>query len=143
MKPARTRPSPSQVSVGSPSGNLLVTRMNTSGMALPRCSRCSTQRPARCESRGVTSCPNVVLHAWLEAELLTNLEGLPTHQGPRRNRQLGGMGALAGGLNVKPTLCAKLPPLRLLLVMDNPQGTHHRNLRRVVVRTRRYAAVPR
>ena len=40
--------------------------------------------------RGVTSCPNVVLHAWLEAELLTILEALP--------------------------------PLRLLLVMDNLKG---------------------
>jgi len=27
--------------------------------------------------KGVTSCPNVVLHAWLEAELLAILEALP------------------------------------------------------------------
>ena len=27
--------------------------------------------------KGVTSCPNVVLHAWLEAELLTIVESLP------------------------------------------------------------------
>jgi hypothetical protein len=91
--------------------------------------------------KGVTSCPNVVLHAWLEAVLLTILEALPPAQVLDEADNRAAWERWQAGLTVKPTLCDKLPPLRLLLIMDKPQGTHHRELRRVVVRTWRDAAV--
>jgi len=72
--------------------------------------------------KGVTSSPNVVLHAWLEAELLALLDALPPtkHLADDENRVA--WEGWQAGLTVKPTLCEDLPPLRLLLVMDNLAG---------------------
>jgi hypothetical protein len=63
--------------------------------------------------KGVTSRPNVVLHAWLEAELLTILEALPPAKvlDEAQNRM--------AWERWQAELCDKLPPLRLLLVIDN------------------------
>jgi len=73
--------------------------------------------------KGVTSCPNVILHAWLEAELLAILDALPT---PivllPEDENRAAWERWQAGLTVKPTLCDELPPLRMLLVMDNLAG---------------------
>jgi hypothetical protein len=72
--------------------------------------------------KGVTTCPNVVLHAWLETELLAILETLPPVKMLDETDNWAAWVHWQAGLTVKPTLCEKLPPLRLLLVMDNLAG---------------------
>ena len=73
--------------------------------------------------QGVTSSPNAVLHPWLKRELSAIVAQLP----PRvelaslaENRQQ--WESWRVGLSVKATLSAELPPLRMLLVMDNLAG---------------------
>jgi len=84
-------------------------------------------RPATGEVRvkGVTRCPNVVLHAWLKSEVDALVATLPERV------PLSDSGAARvqwtrwqEGLRVKITLPAVLPPLRLLLVWDNLTGHH-------------------
>jgi len=72
--------------------------------------------------KGVTSSPNVVLHAWLEAELLAILESLPPATILPQEDNRAAWERWQVGLTVKPTLCEILPPLRLVLVMDNLAG---------------------
>jgi hypothetical protein len=72
--------------------------------------------------KGVTCCPNVVLHAWLEAELLAILDSLPPGRILPEEDNRAAWERWQAGLSIKPTLCEKLPPLRLLLVMDNLAG---------------------
>jgi hypothetical protein len=72
--------------------------------------------------KGVTSCPNVVLHAWLEAELLAGLEALPPAQMLDEADHWAAWERWQAGLTTKLTLCDQLPPLRLLLVMDHLKG---------------------
>ena len=70
---------------------------------------------------GVTSCPNAVLHGWLKEELTAVLAAMPA-------ANLEGRAARADwerwqeGLTTKPTLLGELPPLRMLLVLDNLAG---------------------
>ena len=75
----------------------------------------------RVRIEGVTSCPNTVLHPWLKRELSEILAGLPevppTERASREQWQ-----RWQQGLSVKPTLPAELPPLRMLLVLDNLTG---------------------
>jgi hypothetical protein len=70
---------------------------------------------------GTTTCPNEVLHPWLKRELSAILAALPalppTTQASRTEWE-----RWQQGLSVKPTLPAELPPLRLLLVLDNLTG---------------------
>jgi hypothetical protein len=73
--------------------------------------------------KGVTSAPNTVLHPWLQGELETVLARLPeptaavpTGEGRRQWERW------QEGLSVRITLPAVLPPLRLLLVLDNLKG---------------------
>jgi hypothetical protein len=75
--------------------------------------------------RGVTTCPNAVLHPWLERELTDVLAAMP--EPPERPAP--GAAAVRSawerwqeGLTVKPTLRDELPPLRMLLVLDNLAG---------------------
>jgi hypothetical protein len=73
---------------------------------------------------GVTSCTNAVLHPWLRRELTAILEGLPA---PPAAAGADGTDRVAwerwqDGLTVKPTLLPELPPLRMLLVLDNLAG---------------------
>jgi hypothetical protein len=84
-------------------------------------------RPATGEVRvkGVTSCPNVVLHAWLKAEVSALLATLPVPvvvPDPQTHRTQ--WTRWQEGLTIKITLPALLPPLRLLLVWDNLTGHH-------------------
>ncbi len=75
--------------------------------------------------KGVTSCPNKVLHAWLKQELADVLAGLPELElmlSPEENRAL--WASWREGLTTKATLSEDLPPLRMLLVMDNLKGHH-------------------
>lgn len=77
----------------------------------------------RVRLQGVTSCMNEVLHGWLKRELTAILGALPAAAAPPE------AGALRAawqrwqqGLTVKPTLAQRLPPLRMLLVLDNLAG---------------------
>jgi hypothetical protein len=72
--------------------------------------------------KGVTACPNSVLHPWLEGELAEILAAMP---GPPAEPTAGWRSAWERwqeGLTIKPTLLEKLPPLRMLLVLDNLAG---------------------
>ena len=73
--------------------------------------------------KGVTSCPNVILHPWLKQELSTILDGLPPPTDvldPEANRALWERWCV--GLAQPVSLPDELPPLRILLVWDNLTG---------------------
>jgi hypothetical protein len=77
----------------------------------------------RVQVKGVTSCPNSVLHPWLKQELADILASLPQSLPvlePEANRALWDM--WFEGLSVRPTLPVELPPLRMLLIVDNLKG---------------------
>ena len=78
----------------------------------------------RVRLEGATSCPNAVLHPWLRRELSAILEGLPASPAPagRADAARVAWERWQDGLTVKPTLLAELPPLRMLLVLDNLAG---------------------
>jgi hypothetical protein len=70
--------------------------------------------------KGVTSCPNTVLHPWLKQELteiLTSLSQPAQLLTPTENRT--GWEVWVEGLSERPELPSDLPPLRMLLVIDN------------------------
>ena len=72
---------------------------------------------------GVTRCPNSVLHPWLQTELSAILAQLPptTQQlDPLATQQI--WRRWQEGLSVRFTLPQTLPPLRMLLVLDNLAG---------------------
>lgn len=71
---------------------------------------------------GATNAPNAVLHPWLEGELAAILAALPpaAPRAPEANRAA--WVAWQAGLSRPITLPAELPPLRLLLVLDNLAG---------------------
>jgi hypothetical protein len=75
-------------------------------------------------ARPVTSAPNAVLHPWLKEELTAILATLPplsaTAEPLRTNQSF--WAAWQQGLSVPFTLRAMLPPLHLLLVLDNLRG---------------------
>ncbi len=69
------------------------------------------------------SSANCVLHPWLKQELAAILAGLPEPEmvlSPEENRQL--CKRWQEGLSEPITLSAELPPLRMLLVLDNLTG---------------------
>lgn len=73
--------------------------------------------------KGVRSCTNVVLHPWLEGELAAILATLPAPTkvlSAAENRRC--WERWQEGLTVRITLPGALPPLRLLLVLDNLTG---------------------
>jgi hypothetical protein len=70
---------------------------------------------------GVTTCPNQVLHPWLMRELSELLAGLPALP-PTAKASRAAWERWQQGLAVKPTLPVELPPLRMLLVLDNLAG---------------------
>lgn len=72
--------------------------------------------------KGVRRCPNAVLHPWLQAELTDILAALPESEvlPPEENRRQ--WERWQEGLTVRITLPQSLPPLRLLLILDNLTG---------------------
>ena len=73
-------------------------------------------------AKGVTSSANAVLHPWLKGELETVLAGLPVPLPPATTLNRLSWEAWQVGLGVKFTLPDQLPPLRMLLVLDNLAG---------------------
>ena len=77
----------------------------------------------RVRVKGVTSVTNEVLHTWLKEELSAILADLPTATtilSPEENRAA--WEAWQIGLSIRPTLSVDLPPLQMLLVLDNLAG---------------------
>jgi hypothetical protein len=73
--------------------------------------------------KGVQSCTNAVLHPWLKEHLRAILETLPPPKevlSPKENRAR--WKSWQEGLTVKVTLPEELPPLRMLVVLDNLTG---------------------
>lgn len=73
--------------------------------------------------KGVRSCTNAVVHPWLEAQLQTILATLPEPTetlSMQENRRC--WERWQEGLSVRITLPDILPPLRMLLVLDNLAG---------------------
>ena len=72
----------------------------------------------RARVKGVTSCPNAVLHGWLKEELTTILASLPAP--PAAVSMRGTWERWRGDRSGPPS--AEMPPLRMLLVLDNLAG---------------------
>jgi hypothetical protein len=81
-------------------------------------------RPAdgRVRLHGVTACPNAVLHPWLKRELADILAAMPEPPAEPAAGWRAAWERWQEGLSIKPTLLAELPPLRMLLVLDNLAG---------------------
>jgi hypothetical protein len=73
-------------------------------------------------AKGVITCPNIVLHSWLRIELTKVLEGLPLAKSIEPEVNLEQWRSWQEGLQNPITLSTELPPLRMLLVMDNLIG---------------------
>jgi len=73
-------------------------------------------------AKGVTTCPNKVLHSWLKTELKGVLETLPVGQNLEPELKREQWHSWQEGLQMPITLPAELPPLRMLLIMDNLAG---------------------
>lgn len=71
---------------------------------------------------GVTTCPNTVLHPWLKRELTEILAALPEPPAEPAGGWRAAWERWQEGLSIKPTLLSELPPLRMLLVLDNLAG---------------------
>jgi hypothetical protein len=80
-------------------------------------------RPAdgRVRVEGATTCPNAVLHPWLKRELSAILAELPTPP-PTADASRAAWDRWQAGLTMPITLPEHLPPLRVLLVLDNLAG---------------------
>jgi DDE superfamily endonuclease len=76
----------------------------------------------RVRIKGVTTCPNTVLHGWLKRELTAVLAAMPAAAGVAGGASRGDWERWQEGLTIKPTLLDELPPLRMLLVLDNLAG---------------------
>ena len=72
--------------------------------------------------KGVTSCTNQVLHPWLEGELAAILAALPPAAPRDPAANYAAWARWQEGLTTPITLPADLPPLRVLLVLDNLAG---------------------
>jgi hypothetical protein len=76
----------------------------------------------RVRVQGATSCPNAILHPWLRRELAAILAGMPEPDAEAEAEARRSWERWQDGLTVKPTLLDILPPLRMLLVLDNLAG---------------------
>jgi len=77
----------------------------------------------RVRAKGVTSCTNAVLHPWLQQELSAVLAALPAPAAPLSPQEHQAAWAVWQAGRGQPfTLPADLPPLRVLLVLDNLAG---------------------
>lgn len=87
--------------------------------------------------KGVTNCPNAVLHPWLKEELTAILKTLPepsVRLGPEENQAV--WESWREGLTIRVTLPCDLPPLRMLLIWDAPFWTQDRSLVALDVQSR-------
>jgi DDE superfamily endonuclease len=75
----------------------------------------------RVRVEGATSVTNAVLHPWLKRELTTVLAELPAPP-PTADTSRAAWDRWQAGLSRPITLPAELPPLRVLLVLDNLAG---------------------
>jgi hypothetical protein len=74
-------------------------------------------------SKGVRSCTNAVLHPWLKQELAAILDRVPAPEPVVSSEDNRAQWARwQAGLTVRVPLPAELPPLRMLLVLDNLTG---------------------
>ena len=76
----------------------------------------------RARARGVTACPNSVLHPWLKRELADILAAMPAPPAEPAAGWRASWERWQEGLSIKPTLPDEPPPLRMLLVLDNLAG---------------------
>ena len=79
----------------------------------------------RVRVKGITTCPNTVLHGWLRQELTAVLATMPTPSVKLVTAEAEVRTTWERwqeGLTIKPTLLDQLPPLRMLLVLDNLAG---------------------
>jgi hypothetical protein len=79
----------------------------------------------RVRIQGVTACPNPVLHGWLKQELTAVLAAMPMPPAKAATIQAEVRATWQRwqeGLSLRPTLLEELPPLRMLLVLDNLAG---------------------
>ena len=74
--------------------------------------------------KGVTSSGNAILHPWIEAELTDILAALPDPVVLDQEENRRCWTRWQEGLSVRITLPQELPPLRMLLVLDNLAGHH-------------------
>ena len=81
-------------------------------------------------AKGATTCTNQVLHAWLREELVAVLAALPPAPPGEPAATRAAWAAWQAGLGRRFTLPEDLPPLRLLLVLDNLAG--HKTPERVL-----------
>jgi hypothetical protein len=72
--------------------------------------------------KGVTSSTNVVLHAWLKAELTAMVAGAPAVDMTPSAANRPDWEIWQAGLTIKPSLPSELPPLRMVLIWDNLAG---------------------
>lgn len=73
--------------------------------------------------KGVSSCPNSILHPWLKEQLSAILARLPAAMVELDASQTRRMWERwQAGLSVRFTLPQCLPPLRMLLILDNLKG---------------------
>jgi hypothetical protein len=72
---------------------------------------------------GVTSAANAVLHPWLQAEVTTILATLPEPPVQTEAERRVAWERWQAGLTIKFTLPERLPPLRMLLILDNLAAT--------------------
>jgi DDE superfamily endonuclease len=74
--------------------------------------------------KGVTTCPNAILHGWLQLELCQILALFPAPPAFNPQENHARWQRWQEGLRIAPSLGNDLPPLRLLLVLDNLSGHH-------------------
>ncbi|MCU0808675.1 MAG: transposase [Candidatus Contendobacter sp.] len=73
--------------------------------------------------KGVTHTPNTVLHPWLQQELTAIIAALPPlEEIPDAAANRAAWARWQAGLSVRFTLLEALPPLRVLLILDNLAG---------------------
>jgi hypothetical protein len=73
--------------------------------------------------KGITRCPNTVLHPWLQAELAAIVAALPPLEpAPEAAANRAAWTRGQDGLSIRFTLLETLPPLRLLLILDHLAG---------------------
>ena len=76
----------------------------------------------RVRLHGVTAGPNAVRHPWLKRELTAILAAMPAPPAEPAAGWRATWERWREGRSIKPTLLEELPPLRMLLVLDNLAG---------------------